>query len=110
MEIKQIGLSRMEVFCYIVGDALSKTCALIDPAFETDRILSEVESNGYHVTHVINTHSHSDHTAGNAAIIAATGAKLCIHRLDGEKLGGMMSGAFSRVLGGKGSPNPDIMP
>lgn len=109
MEIKQIGLSRMEVFCYIVGDALSKTCALIDPAFETDRILSEVESNGYHVTHVINTHSHSDHTAGNAAIIAATGAKLCIHRLDGEKLGGMMSGAFSRVLGGKGSPNPDIM-
>lgn len=99
MEIKQIRLNQMEVFCYIVGDGVSKTCALIDPAFETERILGEVEKEGYRVTHVINTHHHSDHTAGNAAILAATDAKLLIHRLDGEKLGGMM--------GGKGSPPPD---
>lgn len=109
VEIEQIRLSMMEVFCYMVGDAASKTCALIDPAFETDRILGEVESKGYSVTHVINTHHHSDHTAGNAAIITATGARLCIHRLDGEKLGGMMSGAYSRMMGGKGSPSPDVL-
>jgi glyoxylase-like metal-dependent hydrolase (beta-lactamase superfamily II) len=29
----------MANFCYLVGDEASKTCALIDPAFETDRIL-----------------------------------------------------------------------
>lgn len=109
MEIKQIRVNPMEVFCYIVGDEASKTCALIDPAFETERILGEVGREGYAVTHVINTHSHSDHTAGNAAIIAATDAKLLIHRLDGEALGRMVSGAFSRTMGGKGSPPPDVL-
>ena len=39
MIIKQILLSKMDNFCYIVGDEATKTCALIDPAFETDRIL-----------------------------------------------------------------------
>ncbi len=109
MEIKQIRLNPMEVFCYIVGDKGTETCALIDPAFETERILREVDGQGYRVTHVINTHHHSDHTAGNAAILAATDAKLLIHRLDGEKLGGMVSGAFSRAMGGKGSPPPDVL-
>jgi len=109
MDIRQIKVNPMDVFCYIVGDDESKTCALIDPAFETDRILGEVDKAGYQVTHVINTHSHSDHTAGNAAIIAATGAQLLIHRLDGERLEGMTSGAFSRILGGKGSPEPDVL-
>ncbi|MEE8397586.1 MAG: MBL fold metallo-hydrolase [Desulfobacterales bacterium] len=109
MEIRQIRLNTMEVFCYIAGDEVSKTCALIDPAFETERILGEVEKEGYTITHVINTHHHSDHTAGNAAIIAATDAKLLIHALDAGKLGGMVSGAFSRVMGGKGSPPPDVL-
>jgi glyoxylase-like metal-dependent hydrolase (beta-lactamase superfamily II) len=29
----------MANFCYLVGDEASKTCALIDPAFETDHFL-----------------------------------------------------------------------
>jgi len=109
IDVQQIRLNMMEVFCYRVGDTSSKTCALIDPAFDTKRILNEVERHGYRVTHVINTHSHPDHTAGNAPILAATGARLFIHRLDGQRLGGMMSGAFSRMMGGKGSPEPDVL-
>jgi len=109
MEIKQIKVNPMEVFCYMVGDPETGTCALIDPAFETDRILEEVDQAGYEVTHIVNTHNHSDHTAGNAAIMSATGAKLLIHRLDGENLGGMTNSAFSRIMGGKGSPKPDVL-
>ncbi len=109
MEIKQIGLAKMATFCYMIGDDSTKTCALIDPAFETQRILSEVGTAGYKVTYVINTHGHSDHSAGNASIISATGAKLLIHRADAKKLSGFSSSAFSRLLGGKGSPKPDIL-
>ena len=99
----------MANFCYMVGDETTKTCALIDPAFETERILKEVESEGFNVTHIINTHGHSDHTAGNKEIKAATGAKLLIHELDANKLGKVLHNTFSRVLGGKGSPKPDVL-
>jgi len=74
LEIIQLKLQKMVTFSYIVTDTASKTCALIDPAFETEMILNEVKTRGYTVTNVINTHCHSDHTAGNAAILAATGA------------------------------------
>ena len=96
-------------FCYLVGDETSKTCALIDPAFETDRILTEADRLEYRVTHIINTHGHSDHTAGNEAIKAATGAQLLIHKLDADRLGKVVHKTFSRILGGKGSPAPDVL-
>ncbi len=109
MIIKQILLSKMANFCYIVGDQATKTCALIDPAFETGRILKEAETEGLRITHIINTHGHSDHTAGNQAIIAATGAKLLIHERDAARLGKVLHKTFSRVLGGKGSPPADVL-
>ena len=109
MEILQIRLNKMAVFCYLIGDEGTRTGALIDPAFETCRILAIVKEKGYRITHVINTHCHSDHTAGNAAIIAATGAKLLIHERDAENLGKMLNRGFTRILGGKASPRPDVL-
>lgn len=99
----------MANFCYLIGDEGSKTCALIDPAFETDRILAEGQNLGYKITHIINTHGHSDHTAGNRAIKTATGADLLIHALDAGRLGKVLHSTFSRVLGGKGSPGADVL-
>ncbi len=109
MIVKQLKLSRMDTFCYLVGDENTKTCALIDPAFDTPRILRIAGEKGFTITHVINTHCHSDHTAGNKAVIAATGAKLLIHAVDAKRLNKIMNSAFSRVLGGKSSPAPDIL-
>jgi glyoxylase-like metal-dependent hydrolase (beta-lactamase superfamily II) len=109
LEIKQIKLTKMATFCYLVGDESSRTCALIDPAFDTRKILAEVNKGGYELTHIINTHCHSDHSAGNAAIMAATDAKLLIHELDAKRLDKVLNRAFSRLLGGKGSPRPDIL-
>ncbi|MDY6823325.1 MAG: MBL fold metallo-hydrolase [Thermodesulfobacteriota bacterium] len=99
----------MATFCYMIGDAASKTCAFIDPAFDTDKLLSIAADEGYRITHVINTHRHPDHSAGNAPMIAATGAGLAIHEIDARQLGRMMNGFFSRMIGGKPSPRPDIL-
>ncbi|MFC1877694.1 MBL fold metallo-hydrolase [Thermodesulfobacteriota bacterium] len=109
MIVKQIKLSKMDTFCYLVGDAKTQTCALIDPAFDTQRILKIAGEMGFTVTHVINTHCHSDHTAGNRAVIAATGAKLLIHAVDAERLNTILNSAFSHVLGGRSSPAPDVL-
>ncbi len=109
MIVKQIKLSKMDTFCYLVGDAKTQTCALIDPAFDTQRILKIAGEMGFAVTHVINTHCHSDHTAGNRAVVAATGAKLLIHAVDAERLNTIVNSAFSRILGGRSSPAPDVL-
>jgi len=109
MQIQQVKLSKMATFCYLVADEASRTCALIDPAFDTNRLIALAADQGLTITHIINTHNHSDHTAGNAAVIAATGAKLYIHHRDAAALGKIFNRGFSRLMGGKGSPPPDVL-
>lgn len=104
MKIKAIYLPQMANFCYMLGDEATRTCAVIDPAFDPEKILNTVDDAGYIITHVINTHGHSDHTSGNAAIIEATGAQLCIHKNDAEQVTRLLTRVLSRFMGGKGSP------
>jgi hydroxyacylglutathione hydrolase len=106
MEVKQIYLPQMANFCYMAGDEATRTCAVIDPAFDPQKILDTVKEAGYTITHVINTHGHSDHTSGNAGIIEATGAQLCIHRADADQVTRLLTRTLSRLMGGKGSPRP----
>ncbi len=104
MRIKAIYLPQMANFCYMLGDEETRSCAIIDPAFDPDKILNTVDDAGYTITHVINTHGHSDHTSGNAAIIEATGAQLCIHKNDAQQVTRLLTRVLSRFMGGKGSP------
>jgi len=104
VEVKQIHLPQMANFCYMAGDEATRSCAVIDPAFDPKKILNAVKAGGYTVTHVINTHGHADHTSGNAGIIEATGAQLCIHRLDADQASRLLTRSLSRLMGGKGSP------
>ena len=99
----------MAVFCYLIGDEKTRTCALIDPASETKRVLSEAQKAGYKVTHIINTHCHADHIGGNADVKAATRARICIHKDDAGRLGTMTNSAMARVFGGRGSPRADVL-
>ena len=109
MIIKQIKLRMMDTFCYLVGDESSKTCALIDPAFETGKILALVRQEGYRVSFVINTHNHADHCAGNSEILKKTHARLLIHEKDADGLLKVRNRIFARLMGGQGSPKPDVL-
>ncbi len=104
MEVKPIYLPQMANFCYMAGDEATRRCAVIDPAFEPQKILNTIKASGYIITHVINTHGHADHTSGNSGIIEATGAQLCIHRLDADQVSRFLTRSLSRLMGGKGSP------
>jgi hydroxyacylglutathione hydrolase len=61
------------VVCRETGDALA-----VDP-LEHEKCLDKARANGWTISQVVNTHEHYDHTAGNDAVIAATGAKLLAH-------------------------------
>lgn len=49
--------------------------AVIDPAV-AEPVLEAAAARGWKITQILNTHWHPDHVGGNAAIVAATGAKV----------------------------------
>lgn len=61
------------IVCTETGDALA-----VDP-LDHEKCLTRARERGWAITQVLNTHEHFDHTGGNAAVIAATGAKLLAH-------------------------------
>ena len=61
------------IVCPETGEALA-----VD-TLDHEKCLSAAKQNGWTITQVVNTHEHGDHTGGNDAVIAATGAKLLAH-------------------------------
>ena len=65
-------------FNYLIVCSESGEAMAIDP-LDHEKCLSAAKKNGWQVTQILNTHEHGDHTGGNDAMIAATGAKLLAH-------------------------------
>ena len=61
--------------CPESGDALA-----IDP-LDHQQVLAVARDRGWNITQILNTHEHHDHIGGNAAVAAATGARVIAHRL-----------------------------
>lgn len=72
--------------CPETGEALA-----IDP-LEHAMCLKIAKDKGWQITQILNTHEHSDHTGGNAAVVAATGAKVLAHKGAKDKIAGMDRG------------------
>ena len=71
------------VVCEETGEALA-----IDP-LDSTLILDSAREHGWEITQILNTHHHLDHTAGNEALRAATGAQICAHAAAAPLIGGI---------------------
>ena len=60
-------------YIWLVHDAASGETAVVDPG-AADPVLAEAERRGWTIGQIWNTHWHPDHTGGNLAVKAATGA------------------------------------
>lgn len=74
------------IVCPDSGDAMA-----VDP-LDHEKCLAAAKRNGWQITHVLNTHEHFDHTGGNEAVIAATGAQLLAHANAKDAIPGMDRG------------------
>ena len=74
------------VACPETGEALA-----IDP-LDHGQCLAVAKKNGWRITQLLNTHEHHDHTGGNAAVVAATGAKVIAHHRAGSRIAGVDRG------------------
>jgi hydroxyacylglutathione hydrolase len=69
----------MENFAYLIGDENTGHAAVVDPAWDIEKILKVAQKDNLRIIYVINTHNHPDHTSGNDELVKATGAKIVAH-------------------------------
>ena len=62
-------------YVWLIHDAASGETVAVDPS-EAAPVLAAADARGWTIGQVWNTHWHPDHTGGNAAIQAATGARV----------------------------------
>ena len=74
------------IACPETGEALA-----IDP-LDHKKCLARAKDKGWRITQIVNTHEHEDHTGGNKAMIAATGAKLLAHANAKDRIAGIDRG------------------
>ncbi|MGN6278716.1 MAG: hydroxyacylglutathione hydrolase [Sphingomonas sp.] len=62
-------------YIWLIHETASGETVVIDPA-ESDPVLAAAKERGWTISQIWNTHWHPDHTGGNAAIKATTGARI----------------------------------
>lgn len=82
LEIVQLEVGLLQNFCEVIGCPRTGQAALVDPAFEVDRLLRVASERGWTVTTILLTHTHDDHVAGLDEAAAATGAVVRCHPLE----------------------------
>ena len=70
---------------YLVACPESGEALAIDP-LDSEKCLQLAKVRGWQITQLLNTHEHADHTGGNAAVVAATGAKVIAHHKAGGRI------------------------
>jgi hydroxyacylglutathione hydrolase len=110
--VRRLVLGELQTNCWIVADDASGPAVVIDPAGhapDAERIVSATE--GRAISVVVLTHAHFDHLGAASALLAATGARLAVSRIDAPRIlsaeaggtGGMLFG-FTDV-----APEADVL-
>lgn len=85
MRITSVFCGSMAENAYLAGADDTNECVVVDPG-EAGPVLDRLQREGRVCTHILITHGHFDHIGGAAALKRETGAKLCIHEADADKL------------------------
>ncbi len=80
MLFKQLTHDDLGCASYLIGDERAGVAAVVDPRFEIDEYLELARYRGVNIEHVLETHNHADHVSGHGRLVAATGARIHVHR------------------------------
>lgn len=72
-------------YIFVVRDEITAMTAVIDPS-EAQPVLAFLQSRGWKLNYIFNTHHHHDHTGGNEEIRTKTGAELWAAKYDEERI------------------------
>jgi len=92
-EVFQMEVGLLQNFCTVVSCPETNEAAIVDPAWEVDRLLAETTKRGLRVTKVLITHTHNDHIEGVAAVVAQTAATIVVSPLEVDRVRHLLAGA-----------------
>src|SRR5574337_12810 len=82
--LKQIELGEMANYVYLIGSTRTKEAAVIDPAWEIDRIVKLAQVDEMRLTHILVTHTHPDHLGGKLFTLQIQGVAELLERVDAK--------------------------
>ncbi len=82
VEIQTLELGPMDNYIHLVVDSASSQVAVVDPAWEPEKILAYTEQKGLQIAVILLTHGHHDHINGVEMLQQASGVPVYINRLD----------------------------
>ncbi len=80
MIFRQITHDDLGCASYLIGDEDAGVAAVVDPAFAVEEYLELARYLDVRIEHIFETHNHADHVSGHGRLVAATGARIHIHR------------------------------
>ncbi len=87
-EVVQLEVGLLQNFCEILYCPDTREAAVVDPAFEVDRLLRAAADAGATINKILITHTHHDHIDGVAEMVARTGATTYVHPNEADRLRG----------------------
>jgi len=85
MKIDTLVLGSYQTNCYIVWAEGSETCAVIDPGYSPERVLTRLGELGLSLDAILLTHGHFDHVGAVETLVKATGCQVWIRESDYTK-------------------------
>jgi glyoxylase-like metal-dependent hydrolase (beta-lactamase superfamily II) len=91
-DVFQMEVGLLQNLCEIVFCPETNEAAIVDPAWEVDRLLAEAAKRNLRITKALITHTHNDHIEGVATLVAETGATIVINALEADRLRHVLGG------------------
>ena len=85
-DIVQVEVGLLQNFNELIADPATGQAAVVDPAYEVDRLLRLLKERSWTLSLVLVTHTHPDHIDGVAEICAATGALVRVGAREAERI------------------------
>lgn len=109
---RQVEVGPMANYVYLIGDPQTRIAAIVDPAWEVERLVEMARADGYELRHILLTHYHPDHLGGDfmgthiegaVETLSRVKAKLYVHKAElpwVRRLAGLAASDVVAVEGG----------
>ena len=80
IDVKELGI--YFVNCYLIREEQAKSCVVIDPGGNANKVLAFLEENGLTLEAILLTHGHFDHVGAVKELAEKTGCRVYLHAAD----------------------------